>query len=414
MRNALSFLDDWKRYGTDPDIQKIREALDDLGHPERSFPLIHIAGTNGKGSTGTFLASILHEAGYTVGHFSSPHVQDFRERMRINGNNPSENSFITAANTLKEKMPFLRNHESLKAFTLQMFASFLLFQQEKVDVAIIEVGIGGRTDPTNVISPSVTMITPIDFDHTARLGNTLSEIAWQKAGIIKKEVPVVIGVQQKEAMDVLLNEASELDAPVFTIDDKTKLLDESGGSISFFYIPTQTVFKTTMGGVYQKDNAACALIAAKLFAGEIDEKTLQKGIENASIPARLQRIQDHPAIIVDGAHNVHGIRAFVQSRKQVEGSIGIIGMMADKLTDEVLSLWRKAFEKVFFVPVYDERSWDPQKIKEDYFPMDPSVFAFDSWQEALQHAKESNPEEIYVMGSFYLAGDVLNALEEKE
>lgn len=414
MHNALTFLDDPKRYGTDPDLTKIKDALDDLGHPERAFRVVHIAGTNGKGSTGAMLSSILQSAGKKVGHFTSPHVLDFRERMRINGDLPTEEAFCNAAQTLEQKFPSLRHAQELKAFTLQMFAAMLLFAQEEVDYALFEVGIGGQDDPTNVLDTALSIITPIGFDHMGRLGNTLPEIAAHKAGIIKKDTPVVVGIQVPEALHVIEERAKAQHAPVHLIQGTTEFLEEENGGVRFLFRPLNATFVTGMGGHYQKDNAACAIVAAQLLEPQVTFEQLQKGVHQGTLPSRMQRIPSTPPVILDGAHNIHGIETFVNEQGRRKNTIGIIGMMKDKESQHILELWRQAFETLYLVPVNDTRSWSPKTVKENYFADDRNVLNFEGWEAALKHALKENPTEIYVMGSFYLAGDVLHAWEDNQ
>ncbi len=285
------------------DIQPTIDMMAALGNPERKFKSIHVAGTNGKGSVSHFLASILQEAGYKVGLYTSPHLVDFRERIRINGEMIPKDDVVNfvAANYQ------LLTTNSLSFFEMTVGLAFDYFARQKVDVAVVEVGMGGRLDSTNVINPLLSIITNIGLDHTQFLGDTLEKIAAEKAGIIKQGVPVVIGETQPETAPVFLRVAEEHQAPI-TFADQHYVVDDISR------------YTAELTGEYQKKNIATVLEAVEVMRRnsmfDIPTKALVDGlarvVTNTHLHGRWQKIGDEPLTICETAHNEPGIRAMIQ------------------------------------------------------------------------------------------------------
>ena len=272
------------------DLTNIIAFCNVLKNPEEKFMSIHVGGTNGKGSTSHIISSILQEAGYKVGLYTSPHLKNFTERIRINGEEIPEKyvaDFITK-NTL-----FLKKQQ-LSFFEMTVGLAFDYFASQKVDIAIVEVGLGGRLDSTNIISPEVSVITNIGYDHTQFLGDTLPEIAFEKAGIIKKNTPIVIGEKQKEVADVFFKKALEMNATISFASDKKYDVE------------------TDLLGAYQKKNGTTAIHAIKALKGfTVSDNQLQKGllnvVKNTNLKGRWQILQVAPRVICDTAHNKEGL-----------------------------------------------------------------------------------------------------------
>ena len=311
-QNTLTYL-----YNSVPMFQQVggsayKEGLENtkvldehFGHPHRSFHSIHVAGTNGKGSCSHTLAAILQEAGYRVGLYTSPHLIDFRERIRINGQPVPEEYVVRFVEN--ERSFFEPLHPSFFELTTAM--AFCYFADEKVDVAIIEVGLGGRLDCTNIIRPDLCIITNISFDHTQYLGNTLAKIAGEKAGIIKSGIPVVIGETTPETKPVFLNKAREVNAPIFLAEENDR--EDYPG------------VESELKGLYQKKNTRTLLTALPLLkeAGyRIDEQIVRNGFarvcELTGLMGRWQKLQEFPTLICDTGHNVGGITYIVEELKQ--------------------------------------------------------------------------------------------------
>lgn len=298
-----------------------------LGKPEKQYPSVHIAGTNGKGSTSHMIASVLQAAGYRVGLYTSPHLKDFRERVRVNGEMISEQEVVKFVEVNKK---FLEDN-SLSFFELTVGMAFDHFADKKVDVAVVEVGLGGRLDSTNIILPLVSVITNIGLDHTQFLGNTLPEIAFEKGGIIKPGVPVVIGETRQETLAVFEKLATERKAPLFLTDQETK-----------------STFESDLIGNYQLKNMRTALMTIEILQNEgfeITKSNIQDGLlhvaENTGLKGRYQMLREHPKVICDTAHNHEGLE-LVLDQVMKEGANAlhfVVGFVNDKDLDTVLPLF---------------------------------------------------------------------------
>ncbi len=315
------------------DIQPTLDMMEALGHPERRFKSIHVAGTNGKGSVSHFMASILQEAGYKVGLYTSPHLVDFRERIRVGG------EMIPEEEVVRFHTSFLIPHSSLSLsfFEMTVGLAFDYFAREKVDVAVIEVGMGGRLDSTNVITPELSIITNIGFDHTQFLGDTLPKIAAEKAGIIKEGVPVVIGESHPETRPVFEAVAAERKAPIVFADDN-------------YRIDNITDYTTELTGAYQRKNLATVLQAVDVLRENssflIPHSSLQRGlarvVTNTHLRGRWEKIGEQPLTICETAHNADGIEAMMQSLSGVKyNHLHVIyGCVNDKDYRKILALLR--------------------------------------------------------------------------
>lgn len=375
-------------------------ALDEhFQHPHRSFRCIHVAGTNGKGSCSHTLAAILQEAGYRVGLYTSPHLIDFRERIRINGKPISEEYVIRF---VKEERGFFEPlHPSFFELTTAM--AFRYFADEKVDIAVIEVGLGGRLDCTNIIRPDLCIITNISFDHTQFLGNTLAKIAGEKAGIIKSGIPVVIGETTPETKPVFLNKAQETDAPIYFAEENDRE-DYSG-------------IECELKGIYQKKNTRTVLTALPLLkeAGyRLDEQSVRSGFghvtELTGLMGRWQKLQDSPTLICDTGHNVGGITYIVEQLKQqsYRQLHIIIGMVNDKDIRGVLALLPKE-ATYYFTKASVKRALPENELYELASTEGLQGTCYPDVPTAVQAAKEKSlPEDfIFVGGSSFIVADLL-------
>jgi dihydrofolate synthase/folylpolyglutamate synthase len=368
-----------------------------LGNPERKIKCIHVAGTNGKGSTSHFLASILQEAGYKVGLYTSPHLKDFRERIKINGFEITEEvvcDFIT------KNKPFLENH-SLSFFEMTVGLAFEYFANEAVDFAIIEVGLGGRLDATNIIMPLVSVITNIGLDHVQFLGNTEEAIAREKAGIIKPQIPLVIGEYTPETQPVFLNTAKEKEATIYFASDLIA-----------------TTFPSDLKGNYQEANKKTVLqtiaVLKSKYGYPISEATIQKAflntIKNTGLQGRWQQIHSSPMVICDTAHNKHGLEVTLkQLQDQTYNQLHlVVGFVNDKNLDEILPLFPKNAIYYFCKPNNSRglpAEITSQKAKEFglFGEVYPSVSK--AYQVALQ--KASATDVIYIGGSNFVVAEII-------
>jgi dihydrofolate synthase / folylpolyglutamate synthase len=299
-----------------------------LGNPEKKLKCIHVAGTNGKGSTCHFLASILQEAGYKVGLYTSPHLKDFRERIKINGVDISE-EFVTEF--VKKNKNFFDEND-LSFFEMTVGLAFEYFLNQKTDINIIEVGLGGRLDSTNIITPLVSVITNIGLDHTQFLGTTLQSIGYEKAGIIKPNVPVVIGEYTEETKPVFVNKASENNSEIYFASE---LVKEN--------------YPSDLQGDYQKQNKKTVIQTIRILQKEnlftISEKDIVDGlintVKNTKLLGRWQQLQENPKVICDTAHNSHGLKIVLNQLLNLKFKTLhiILGVVNDKDLDEILPLF---------------------------------------------------------------------------
>lgn len=368
-----------------------------LNNPQEKIKCIHVAGTNGKGSTSHMLASILQEAGYKVGLYTSPHLKDFRERIKINGVTVSEDFVCEFINT--HKVFFEENDMSF--FEMSVGLAFDYFAKEKVDIAVIEVGLGGRLDATNIITPLVSVITNIGIDHTQFLGNTLEAIAGEKAGIIKPNVPVVIGEYTAETQPVFLTKAKANQAEIYFASD---LISEE--------------FPSDLMGDYQTHNKKTVLqtIAVlnsqkefKIFQEDIKSGLLQV-VKNTGLQGRWQQLGDSPKVICDTAHNKNGLEIVMhQIQKEKFDTLHIVlGVVNDKDLDEVLPLFPKNAIYYFCKPNIP-RGLDAAILyqKATTFELHGEVFnsVSEAYKKALQVATKS--DFIYIGGSTFVVAEIL-------
>ena len=373
------------------------ELVEHLHHPENNFKSIHVAGTNGKGSTSHMLASILQEAGYKVGLYTSPHLKDFRERIKINGKEISE---IFVVDFIKKHQSFFESH-SLSFFEMTVGMAFDYFSKEKVDIAIVEVGLGGRLDSTNVITPEVSIITNIGLDHTQFLGNTLEAIAFEKGGIIKPKVPVVIGETQAETESVFRQIAQERHAKIQFADQQEEAKD----------------YESDLIGDYQKKNRMTVLSGIDILrhkSFEISETALIEGFKNVTkntgLHGRWEVIQEQPKIICDTGHNKEGlIYAMAQLLKEPYKQLHMVfGVVSDKDVSTILPLLPKHAIYYFCKPNIP-RGLDANVLS-DIFMRNGFIGAtYNSVLEALnaaeQHATES--DVIYIGGSTFVVAEII-------
>ncbi|WP_373727317.1 bifunctional folylpolyglutamate synthase/dihydrofolate synthase [Bacteroides heparinolyticus] len=375
-------------------------ALDEhFGHPHRKFRTIHVAGTNGKGSCSHTIAAILQEAGYSVGLYTSPHLVDFRERVRVNGQPIPEEYVIRFVE--EERCFFEPLHPSFFELTTAM--AFRYFADVEIDVAVIEVGLGGRLDCTNIIHPDLCIITNISLDHTQFLGNTLPQIAREKAGIIKSGIPVVIGETTPETKSVFQKRAGEVNAPIYFAEENGR---EDYPGIEY-----------ELKGLYQKKNSRTILTALPLLkeAGyRLDEQSVRRGFahvtELTGLMGRWQKLQNHPTLICDTGHNVGGITYIVEQLKQqaFHNLHIIIGMVNDKDIQGVLALLPE--DAIYYftqagvkraLPANDlQKLAESAGLKGNCYPDVPS---------AVRAAQEKSlPEDfIFVGGSSFIVADLL-------
>lgn len=344
-KNTLEYLESFIPRDFRLELGPIREACNMFDNPQLAFPTIHVAGTNGKGSTAAFLTSILMHSGYRVGLYTSPHILDMRERIQLDRVPIPKDALAFHAARIKDALP---DDKALTYFEFLTLLAFLYFQEQKVNFAVIETGLGGRFDATNVVMPQVVVVTPISLDHTRHLGRTLTEIATEKCGVIKRSVPTVVAVQPPEVMDVVRRWCDEMGSPLI--------------------IATSEEITQTLGlsGEHQRQNAACAVEAAHLLAdAKFNIENIDKALLETRWEGRLEVVSRSPAVILDGAHNPAGAAALAQYiGKEIkrDSAVLMLGIMADKDIHGICRFLVPKVREVICVRTPSDRGASPKDI----------------------------------------------------
>ena len=408
------------------DLHNTIAICDFLGNPQNKFKTIHIAGTNGKGSTSHMLASILQEAGYKTGLYTSPHLYDFRERIKVNGIMCSETFVTSFTNKMK---PFIEKVEP-SFFEITVGMAFEYFADENVDIAIIETGLGGRLDSTNIINPILSIISNIGMDHVALLGNTLPEIAYEKAGIIKQATPIVISEVIPETKNIFEQKANSLNAPIYYAEEyiqfksfqnnwQTSLFEFNQPLIHLLdapLFPKSFTVECDLPGKYQYKNLKGVLVAMQILATmgwQLSASKILKGLlnvgKNTGLMGRWECIQTTPRIILDVAHNEHGIKALLEQLESLHyAQLHIItGMVKDKDVNAVLNLLPKK-AKYYFTQSHIPRALPVSELAAKGNAFDLNGSQFENVNIALQSANKNATANdlILVIGSVFLVAEV--------
>lgn len=399
-----------------PSLDRIKELMRLSGEPQNSFKSVHVAGTNGKGSVSTYISSVLTESGYRTGLYTSPHVVSFRERIRVDGEMISESDvaritegLVTLVETMTEKPT---------AFDLITAVSFIYFKERSCDFAVLECGLGGKFDSTNIVSPELSVLCSISLDHLGVLGNDISEITAEKCGIIKPGTPAVsypfrlsadvFNPQRRESAEIISKTAKEKNSRLTVADPDLITLahsDENGTEITVGGL----TLKTRLAGVHQKANILTAYTALSELSEKfgITDKSIISGFLKADIPARLEKVHDDPTVIVDGGHNADcakALRLFIENNIFTEKPTAVIAMMRDKQCDKVLEETAELFENIIVTQVSSERACGADGLAEKARLFNKAVVSEKDVRTALKKAVDLK-KPVFVFGSFYLAGE---------
>ena len=407
---TLNFIHSFKGNGRRPQLERMRWLLKQAGNPQTHFPTVHIVGTNGKGSTTSYLQNILTKSGYQVGTFTSPYITRFNERISINGTEIPDKDLISLVakaqvllNDLEEHTDFGRPTE----FELVTLLMFLYFDLKQVDMAIIEAGIGGRLDSTNVLSPELAICTSIGFDHTETLGNSLLDIANHKAGVMRENTPILLGRVSAEVEHFFNQKSHDLQAPLAIIDRKIQLLPKDNQTIQISYDHWESPnLKLPMLGQHQENNAGLAVTAAHLLAqtfSKITDKSIQEGIEETHWPGRSEWIGNN--IYLDGAHNPQGIASLKQVLKDNFANRRVHILFAGLRRKPLADLLEELKDYDITVTSFDFF----EALPLDDYPKDFKRVA--DYRDWLAQAESANSDDLFVVtGSLYFISAVRNYL----
>lgn len=425
---ALSYIHKTNKFGSVLGLDNIKILLELLGNPQQNLKVIHIAGTNGKGSISTMLSAVLTAGGYKTGLYTSPFLEKFNERIKINGKDISDEDIATYISKVKQKVDCMTNKGFTHPTEFEIITAmaFLYFKDMNVDFLILEVGLGGRLDATNVInSPVMSIISSISFDHTEYLGNTLKEIAYEKGGIIKKNSNVILYPSDKEAINELIRIAKEKNSKYYIADEKNiEIIKTEIDGSDLFYNKENNLnlsnFHLGLLGKHQIYNTLTVIKALEVLKDmnyNIDNKIISKTLKNIKFPGRFELLNKNPYIILDGGHNKEGIENFVNNIKLYFEDKKItlfFGMLADKDIDNSLKKLLTITKKIYTLTPNNNRAYTNidmcNKIKQ--LNSDVYVKSLKNIDEALEIIK-NNKEEIYgFVGSLYLIGEARTALSK--
>lgn len=409
---VVNLIESKGKFGSLPGCEISRLMLEQLGHPERGLPLIHIAGTNGKGSVSAFLCSILKEAGLKAGMFTSPHLVDFRERIQINRKLISKEEFTRLGNLLLEQDFGVK--PAMSDYCLAM--ALLYFKEQQCDVVILETGLGGRLDATNAVGiPIVSVITKIGFDHTAILGDTLEKIAGEKAGIIKSGTRLICESQESEVEEVFYQAAKEAGVKSIEIIDKNEI--QIKGQQTFCAYGYEDL-RIKMLGLHQFENAAAAILAAQAFweekygkEGKNElEQAVRNGVEKAEWAGRMQVLSEEPFFMVDGAHNSNGIAALCKSLRALfpgEKFHFLMGVLADKDYEEMIQKLLPLALDFTTVTAAHAGSVEAEKLAEYVRIHGIKAESKATLKEALSEITNDRKEKTIALGSLYFISEIM-------
>ena len=411
---AVDYINSFLVFGSKPGLERIGNLLRLLGNPEKHLKFIHVAGTNGKGSTCAYLSSILKADGKRVGMFTSPYVIDFAERFQINGENISHEDLAKITAKIKSVVDNIDDDLMPTEFELITAIGYEYFYEKNCDVVVLEVGLGGLYDSTNTIdTPLCSVICSISLDHTAILGDTIRQIAEQKAGIIKPHGNTVIyPLQEKDALDVIKTTANDNNNHLVIPNiERLKIINEDLDGTTAEY--DDITFTTHILGKVQPINAITAIEAVKTAYPNISDSMISKGIENAEIFARCKVYDSSRPIIIDGAHNPDGVNSLIDLLNKFVNKkrVAVLGMMKDKDIDAVLEKLAVCFDKIITVTVDNPRSISAYELCEKAKKYCPDTKAVGSVSEAMDIAKGLSDYAICICGSFYLISQIYKYLD---
>ncbi|QBD85636.1 bifunctional folylpolyglutamate synthase/dihydrofolate synthase [Clostridium tetani] len=426
---AMEYIQNTSKYGNNTGTKRVEKILDILGNPHKNLKCIHIAGTNGKGSITSMITSILIESGFKIGMYTSPYIEEFEERIQINRENIPKDDlayYTTIVSEAIEKVVSMGWGYPTE-FEIITCIMFLYYSKKEIDYAIIEVGLGGKSDSTNVIKPLVSIITSISYDHVSILGNTIEEIASEKAGIIKENVPVILYPQEEGAYKVIEKTCMEKDSKLIYIDENSIYHipnEDFNKSYQFLQIKTnKDEYKVQLSllGSHQRMNCAVAIYAIEQLMQigiKIKKEDILRGLSNVQWPGRLEILKTNPLVVIDGAHNLDGITKLKESIKQYfryNKLILIIGILTDKDIQKMVRTITPIANKVIAVTPNSYRGKTSQELIKTIENYNKNCEALEDYKEAYVKALAYCDEDdmILICGSLYMIGDMRKIIRNR-
>jgi dihydrofolate synthase/folylpolyglutamate synthase len=413
-QEALAFFAKLNPSGIKLGLERVREALAALGHPERRYPALHVAGTNGKGSTCAFSAAALKAAGHRVGLYTSPHLVRVNERIRVDGEDISDEALGRRILEVLERYPSAVT-EPMTYFEFGTVVGLWHFAQAAVDVAVLEVGLGGRLDATNAASPVVTAITPVSFDHMEYLGHTLGAIAGEKAGILKPGVPCVVARQEPESLDAIVRRAGEVGAPLWVEGQDFSGEARPDGSLSYRG-PSWSLegLPVALRGPHQRQNATVALACLEALHSRgvaVSLEAARAGVASARWPGRLEEVGQKPTLLLDGAHNSAGVEVLLAALRELYAGRRVhlvFGVVGDKDRGPMMRALFPHCTSVQLTPLDTPRSLAPEVYVDEARALCADVAAWSDLDSALAAARrKAGPDDVVLCtGSLFLVGKV--------
>lgn len=408
-----------RRFGIKLGLDTIRLILEGLGNPQKACTFIHVAGTNGKGSIASYIASVLNVSGYKVGLYTSPHLVNFNERICIDNIPVSDENVVEAYKAVNSVESGSRESTFFEFATAMALYEF---EKQNVDWAVIETGMGGRLDATNIIQPAISVISNISIEHKAYLGNTIASIAGEKGGIIKDFTPVVIGARQPSALSVLEDIAKKRSAPLYRYGKDFHVRRNKKKVFTYYGIDSVwRDMKTSLIGEHQIDNAAIALAACEILSkssSDISVEKIKDGLIKTRWPGRLEVVSTSPFIILDGAHNLAAIKKlseFLSEKIKDRNITLVLGILDDKPYTSMLSSLLPVCDRLILTCPEIDRAVEPQKLYKTAVKIVPDIKIIPQVSRAVAHAIETVPHNgvVCVAGSLYVVGEAKEFLEER-
>jgi len=427
---AMKYIQEIGNFGSNYGLERTYRLLELLGNPQDKLKLVHVAGTNGKGSTTAMISALLRGKGFKVGMYTSPYLEEFEERIQINGVNIQKKRLGQLMDKVKEAVDNVvlekLNHPT--EFEIITCLMFLYFYEEKIDYGVIEVGLGGRLDSTNVITPIVSVITSISYDHINLLGNTLKEIATEKAGIIKDGVPVVIYPQEAEALKVIEKKSLEMNSEIYRINKEDgkfiKMIneDKSYQIAQINWNGKMLEIELPLLGEHQITNLQLALktyeVICKCENLEFNEEEIKKAIAKVKWIGRLEVMSREPLVVIDGAHNIQGIKALKENVRKYfkyKDMYLLLGILADKQVHEMVREIVPLAKQVIALTPLSDRAEIAEDLKKEIMLYNTNCVAQESYEKALEMAlKEADKDDlILISGSLYMVGDMRKKIRKR-